>query len=90
MKSRKGDYRRSFVSQWNSCFYCGCRLIFSKKDSPRQRTVDHVVPESAGGDKFVDSCKFCNNQKGESSLQDYREYLGVEKFFGEEKNWKPW
>jgi 5-methylcytosine-specific restriction endonuclease McrA len=76
--------------QWNTCWYCGRRLIFSKKDSPRQRTVDHVVPESAGGDKFVDSCKACNNKKGNSSLEEYREWMGVESFYGEERGWMPW
>jgi hypothetical protein len=76
--------------QWSHCWFCGCRLIFTKKDHPRQRTVDHIVPESEGGDKFVDSCKRCNNLKSNSSVDEFREWLGVEKFFGELRGWLPW
>ena len=78
------------MAQWNQCWFCGCKLIFTKRDHPRQRTVDHFIPKFFGGDKFVDACKKCNNQRGHSSIQEYREYLGVEKFFGEERKWMPW
>ena len=78
------------MQQWKFCWFCGCELIFTKKDHPRQRTVDHLVPASAGGDKFVDSCKRCNNKKGHSSLEEYREWLGIEKFVGEVHGWQPW
>ena len=76
--------------QWNTCWFCGCKLIMSKKDHPRQRTVDHIKPYSAGGDMFVDACKQCNNLKSHSSLQEYREWLGIETFYGESQGWEPW
>lgn len=78
------------MAQWNQCFYCGCALIPTKKDHMRQRTVDHVVPASSGGDKFVDACKGCNNVKGNSSVDDFREWLGIDKFYGESQGWQPW
>jgi len=76
--------------QWQCCWYCGCELVFSKKPQPRQRTVDHVTPKWMGGDKLVDACRQCNNLKGESSVDQFREWLGVERFVGEEKGWEPW
>jgi hypothetical protein len=76
--------------QWRCCWFCGIEMVFSKKDHPNQRTVDHVTPESSGGDKFVDACKRCNNLKGSSSVQEFREFLEIDKFFGELQNWEPW
>ena len=76
--------------QWKHCWFCGTELVFSKRPQPRQRTVDHFTPKSAGGDKFVDSCRRCNNLKSNSSVQEFREWLGVEQFVGEEKGWMPW
>ncbi len=78
------------MSQWSQCFYCGCDLLFTKKDHPHQRTVDHVIPESAGGDRFVDACRACNTLKGDNSIEEFREILGVDRFYGEKKGWKPW
>jgi len=78
------------MAQWNQCFYCGCHLIFTKKDHQRQRTVDHVTPRSSGGDKFVDSCKRCNNLKGQSNIEDFREWMKLDKFYGELRGWEPW
>jgi len=78
------------MAQWNKCFYCGCDLIFTKKVHPRQRTVDHFIPESAGGDKFVDACRRCNGLKGQSSVQEFKDWLGIDRFFGEARGWKPW
>lgn len=76
--------------QWKSCWYCGCNLIRTKKDHPRQRTVDHFTAKCFGGDKFVDACRTCNNLKSQSSVEEFREYLGVDKFVGEEHGWEPW
>jgi hypothetical protein len=39
---------------------------------------------------MVTSCKECNNLKAESSVDEFREFLGVEKFYGEERGWNPW
>lgn len=76
--------------QWSTCWFCGCDLLMNKKDHPRQRTVDHVTPSSAGGERMVDACKQCNNLKGQSHIEDYREWRGGGLFFGEIQGWEPW
>jgi 5-methylcytosine-specific restriction endonuclease McrA len=49
--------------------------------------TDHQTPRSRGGsnssDNLVDCCKTCNSQKGASTLEEYRTWLGVTSFFGE-------
>lgn len=77
------------LHQWQCCWFCGCKLT-RKCGDPRQRTVDHFIPRWLGGEKFVDACLKCNNDKAHSSAQEYKEWLGIEKFFGEEKGWNPW
>lgn len=77
-------------AEYCSCYYCGKHL-------PRvcDRTVDHVVPAWMGGDKFVTACKGCNNLKGESSLEEFRDWLSegsseVVVFHGEKMRWEAW
>lgn len=74
--------------QWNTCYYCGVHL------HRFNRSHDHVVPESRGGDKFVDACKPCNVFKGQSSLEEFREHLTVgdtpHVFYGEIMGWEAW
>jgi len=72
------------VAEYSQCWYCGKSLRF------KERTVDHIHPCSWGGEKMVTSCKECNNLKAESSVDEFREFLGVEKFYGEERGWNPW
>lgn len=73
--------------QWNTCWYCGVPL------HKQNRSHDHVVAASRGGDKFVEACKRCNVLKGQSSVDEYREFLTVDEphvFFGETQGWEPW
>ncbi len=72
------------MSEWNECWYCGKILKRS------EITFDHIEPESWGGDKMVTSCKPCNNLKGESSIQEFKEFLGIDMFHGEKKGYSPW
>lgn len=72
------------MAQWNQCFYCGCAL------HRNNATYDHVEPEALGGDKMVQACIKCNNAKGFETLEWFREFMGVEKFYGEIRGWKPW
>lgn len=78
------DERSAAVSEWSQCFYCGLHLKF------KDRTVDHVHPRTLGGEKLVTSCRGCNNKKGDMSLDDFREFMGCEKFYGELRGWEPW
>ena len=72
------------MAEWNQCFYCGRTL------NRREITADHVEPSSIGGEKMVTSCRECNNTKGFETLDWFREFLGVERFFGEKRGWKSW
>jgi len=72
------------VAEYNQCWYCGNHLKF------KDRTVDHIHPYSRGGEKMVTSCNQCNNQKGESSIEEYRMWLGIDLFYGEKMRWEPW
>ena len=72
------------MAEYNQCWYCGKHLKF------KERTADHIHPYSWGGEKMVTSCKKCNNLKAESSVDEFREFLGVEQFYGEERGWLPW
>lgn len=51
------------------CVYCGEN--FDKK----VLTLDHVIPKSKGGpntwDNLVTSCKKCNNEKADLTLEEY-------------------
>jgi 5-methylcytosine-specific restriction endonuclease McrA len=55
------------------CHYC------SNKVSPRELTMDHIVPIVRGGKStkgnIVPACKACNNKKKHSLLMDWEEYV---------------
>jgi 5-methylcytosine-specific restriction endonuclease McrA len=72
--------------EWNQCWYCGGRLR-RNGDGENLYTVDHVIPQIG---PFVAACKKCNNLKGQSSLDDFKEFLGKRLFYGELRGWKPW
>lgn len=70
------------------CAYCG--VIFM---TPRQMTVDHLVPKSRGGGNEKSNrfpcCKSCNSTKGNRSLEYlrgalHREFTGVPRFSAEQ------
>ena len=69
----------------NICYYCG-KKITSKDDL----TVDHVVPVSKGGenakDNFVISCKACNREKSNLSVERYAEFLNIIKAISDSSN----
>jgi hypothetical protein len=60
--------RQVFIRDDNTCGYC------LKALAPKQRTIDHVIPVSAGGktsfDNVVTACSECNGAKGDKSLQE--------------------
>ena len=55
------------------CFYCGRRL------SPRNRCLDHVVPQVRGGGNsyrnLVSGCTECNSQKKDRAAGDFLRWL---------------
>ena len=72
------------MAEWNECFYCGKPL------KRKEITYDHVVPYSWGGERIVTACKPCNNLKGESSVDELRDWLGISQFHGEKMGYQPW
>jgi hypothetical protein len=76
----KMDVRHLFI-----CFYCGVKLRRPKPPTTRpkgyalpasQRTIEHVVPISRGGqnveDNRVHCCRICNHGKGPLLLEEFR------------------
>lgn len=67
------------------CYYCGAHLLkpHPEKHSADQRkrwyTIDHATPRSRGGgsdlDNLLPSCSFCNGEKGDMTIAEYRVYL---------------
>ena len=80
------------MAEWNQCWYCGIALTPPRRDLPTTSTIDEMVARSRGnvGGKMVMACKRCNNWKCSSSIEDYRAWLGIEKFYGERMGWLPW
>lgn len=51
-----------------ACFYCG---------DPEDLTLDHVTPQSRGGDdseeNLVTCCRVCNSSKGDKTPEEWRQ-----------------
>lgn len=65
------------------CYYCQCAFNWDDPDSDFYPTREHKQPKSKGGSNrngnVVYACKPCNNEKGNMTLREYREYLEVTK-----------
>lgn len=70
------------------CWYCGTALLKPdpKRHSAEQRrawyTIDHATPRSRGGSledisNLLPCCNYCNGEKCDMTLEEYREYLTV-------------
>lgn len=71
--SHVGSIKNQFTRADFQCVYCGSKL------TPKNATVDHVIPHSRGGSKTdrmnqAPACKNCNSNKGPMTAA---EYLGV-------------
>lgn len=57
------------------CYYCG------QQHSPRDLTMDHIVPLGRGGRSvkanLVPACKQCNNQKKTMLPLEWEEYMAT-------------
>jgi 5-methylcytosine-specific restriction endonuclease McrA len=55
------------------CYYCG------RATSPKDLTMDHIVPISRGGrstkGNVVAACKVCNNKKKQLLPMEWEQYL---------------
>lgn len=65
------------------CFYCLCSFDWDDRSSEYYPTREHKQPRSKGGKdgngNVVLACRRCNNEKGNMTLSEYREYLEVTK-----------
>ncbi len=79
-KKEKAKARKLRNSQWwkrkrstGICHYCG------KKFSPRELTMDHVIPIARGGKSvkinLVPCCKDCNTKKRQFLPLEWNEYM---------------
>jgi 5-methylcytosine-specific restriction endonuclease McrA len=80
IKREKHKAQKLRKSQWwkrkcadGVCYFCG------KKFSPRELTMDHIVPIIRGGKSMrgnvVPACKACNNKKKYLLPIEWEEYL---------------
>ena len=80
IRREKDKARKLRKSRWwqqklsiGLCYYCG-RLF-----SPKDLTMDHIVPLARGGrstkDNLVTSCKECNNRKKTLLPIEWEEYM---------------
>lgn len=61
------------------CWYCGSELIIDTGIKPKRFVTDHVIPKCRGGteqlDNLVPSCWECNSKKGDSTVDEFREFI---------------
>jgi len=80
IKRERAKARESRKSQWwkrkcseGRCYYCG------KKFSPKELTMDHIVPIIRGGKStkgnIVPACKECNTKKKHMLPIEWEEYM---------------
>jgi hypothetical protein len=63
------------IFQYDRCFYCYRNV--RGVGSPRQRTIDHIIPLAKGGRDLFDNvclcCLQCNGKKGDLLLEEFVE-----------------
>lgn len=61
-----------YIRDGFTCAYCGRDL---RNASPRDVTLDHLLPRSAGGTNeatnLITACLHCNSQRGNKAYADY-------------------
>lgn len=80
IKSLK-KYEKAAKEYGNNCGYCGVILNW------QTFTIDHVRAKSKGGlnnkKNKLPACVKCNTQKGSGTLEQFRQKLGVDRFYFE-------
>lgn len=80
LKRERQKARELRASQWwkrrlakGVCYYCSSRI------SPKELTMDHIVPVARGGrstkGNVVPACKTCNNAKSQLLPMEWEKYL---------------
>lgn len=85
-RSRKKFRRKLFAGKNSFCWYCGGKMKY------KNATLDHQNPiarfNNNRHDNLVLSCKDCNQEKANKTVEEYRQKLQLERkkniiFFGE-------
>ena len=80
MSVRTQQRRSFFRDNWkpdgpNTCFYC------HKNVQRKERSIDHLTPESRGGDNkkanLVLCCRECNNAKSDMTLAEFVDFVAA-------------
>lgn len=68
------------------CAYCGSPFRSNRKGGIAA-DIDHIVPRTQNGSdhhsNLILSCRSCNSSKGSKTLNDFRRYKDVDKFYFE-------
>jgi HNH endonuclease len=79
--SRKLRLRIFERDEWR-CWFCGVRTELADVSSPdgiTHATLEHLIPKTRAGlnheSNLVTSCKRCNSQKKNRTVEEYRIYL---------------
>jgi len=80
IKRERHKARQLRESQWwKRCLAKGICHYCKKPTSPRELTMDHIVPVSRGGrstkGNVVPACKECNNKKKQLLPMEWDDYL---------------
>jgi hypothetical protein len=67
--------KRQIKKLWGwRCAYCGCK--------PDQLTIDHIIPRVKGRNdriwNLIPACHLCQRMKGDRSLVEFAEEIGLE------------
>ena len=65
-----------------SCYYCSCLFNWDDPTSDYYPSREHKQPKSRGGKwkgNVVLACRRCNNEKGDLTVEEYKEFLEVTK-----------
>ena len=64
-----------YIRDGFTCLYCGTDLRHADPNGPQGASLDHVVPNSQGGDNseanLITACRTCNSQRRD---RDWREF----------------
>jgi len=68
------------------CWYCKreystTRCLYNRPGAPLEKTVDHIIPRSGGGNNTsrnkISCCNDCNALKGNKTLLQFIDYLDI-------------
>lgn len=89
----KKSVRELIFKKYNGkCAYCGIDLDNNNLNNINYMQIDHMIPKKDYIDNYNPSCKSCNSQKKNKTVDEYRLYLtkkqfNIPNFTLEQLNW---